>query len=210
MRISYCIVLMVLMSAQLSNAALDQAASLREFLDSSLARQSAGTSAEADPWADPASSFGHLPTYCKTPPKGSKEADRVAALPGQPPRVNFKQYSGYVTADEDHGRALFYYFAEAPNGAASKPLVLWLNGGTFWSSGRGLDFINSHVFDARRTGVLVAGLRRDDGARPVQSEPRRQDAEQEQARREQRYVTLPVTDRSNACALLHGSIDVRR
>jgi hypothetical protein len=87
-----------------------------------------------------------LPTYCKTPPKGSKqEADRVAALPGQPPRVNFKQYAGYVTVDEDHGRALFYYLAEAPYDAASKPPVLWLNGGTFWSSGRGLVSISSHV-----------------------------------------------------------------
>ena len=73
-------------------------------------------------------SFGHLPTYCKSP-KGSKEADRIKALPGQPPRVNFEQYSGYVTVDEEHGRALFYYFVESPYDATSKPLVLWLNGG---------------------------------------------------------------------------------
>ena len=43
--------------------------------------------------------------------------------------IDFEQYSGYVTVDEKNGRALFYYFAEAPRGAASKPLLLWLNGG---------------------------------------------------------------------------------
>jgi serine carboxypeptidase-like clade II len=132
MRISCCIVLVVLLSAQLSNAALDQAASLRER---PLRGPTRGRTRRAA-----------LPTYCKTPPKGSKqEADRVAALPGQPPRVNFKQYAGYVTVDEDHGRALFYYLAEAPYDAASKPPVLWRNGGTFWSSGRGLVSISSHV-----------------------------------------------------------------
>ena len=34
-----------------------------------------------------------------------------------------------MTVDEEHGRALFYYFVESPYDAASKPLVLWLNGG---------------------------------------------------------------------------------
>ena len=87
---------------------------------------------ETDPWVDPVSSFGHLPTDCKTP-EGSKEADRITVLPGQPPRVNFEQYAGYVTVDEEHGRALFYYFVESPYDAASKPLVLWLNGGVYLS-----------------------------------------------------------------------------
>ncbi|KAK3133554.1 hypothetical protein QOZ80_6AG0537990 [Eleusine coracana subsp. coracana] len=135
MEISYCIiVLVILLGAQLSNAALDQATLLRQFLESSWDQQSGVTSAEDDPWSEPETSFGHLPELCKTLPKGSKEADRVVALPGQPPRVNFTQYAGYVTVDEDHGRALFYYFAESPYGAASKPLVLWLNGGPGCSS----------------------------------------------------------------------------
>jgi serine carboxypeptidase-like clade II len=56
-------------------------------------------------------------------------ADRIAALPGQPP-VAFAQYSGYVTVNEERGRALFYWLTEAAGGdAARKPLVLWLNGG---------------------------------------------------------------------------------
>jgi hypothetical protein len=62
-------------------------------------------------------------------------ADRITRLPGQP-EVSFGQYSGYVGVDGDGGgkRALFYYFveADAPD-PASKPLVLWLNGGEFSS-----------------------------------------------------------------------------
>lgn len=54
--------------------------------------------------------------------------DRVSSLPGQP-EVGFGQYSGYVTVDGRKQRALFYYFAEAEQDPASKPLVLWLNGG---------------------------------------------------------------------------------
>ncbi|XP_038714373.1 serine carboxypeptidase-like 45 [Tripterygium wilfordii] len=59
--------------------------------------------------------------------------DRILRLPGQP-WVGFQQYSGYVTVDEKKERALFYYFAEAEIDAASKPLVLWLNGGPGCSS----------------------------------------------------------------------------
>jgi serine carboxypeptidase-like clade 2 len=59
-----------------------------------------------------------------------KAADKIRALPGQPEGVDFNQYGGYVTVDEENGRALFYYLVEAPSGATEKPLVLWLNGGT--------------------------------------------------------------------------------
>lgn len=57
-------------------------------------------------------------------------SDLVTRLPGQP-LVGFRQYSGYVTVDEKKQRALFYYFAEAETEPTSKPLVLWLNGGSF-------------------------------------------------------------------------------
>lgn len=63
-----------------------------------------------------------------------REGDKIAALPGQPGGVDFDQYGGHVTVDADRGRALFYYFVEAPrHQAASKPLLLWLNGGILLS-----------------------------------------------------------------------------
>lgn len=63
------------------------------------------------------------------PQAGLRESDRVEALPGQPRGIDFEQFAGYVTVDPEAGRALFYYFAESPKDASSKPLVLWLNGG---------------------------------------------------------------------------------
>lgn len=61
--------------------------------------------------------------------EGLKEANKIEALPGQPEGVDFNHYSGYVTVDPRAGRALFYYFVESPQDSATKPLVLWLNGG---------------------------------------------------------------------------------
>lgn len=58
------------------------------------------------------------------------QLDRITQLPGQP-QVGFQQYSGYVAVDAKEQRALFYYFVEAEIDPASKPLVLWLNGGLY-------------------------------------------------------------------------------
>ncbi|KAJ0943660.1 putative carboxypeptidase D [Helianthus annuus] len=68
------------------------------------------------------------------PQEGLKDADKISSLPGQPAGTDFDQYSGYVTVDPDHGRALFYYLAESPINSSTNPLVLWLTGGPGCSS----------------------------------------------------------------------------
>ncbi|KAM7271944.1 hypothetical protein ACFE04_031158 [Oxalis oulophora] len=58
------------------------------------------------------------------------EADRVVNLPGQP-RVKFSHYAGYVALDDPDQKALFYWFFEAEEDPANKPLALWLHGGRY-------------------------------------------------------------------------------
>lgn len=61
-----------------------------------------------------------------------RERDKIIAMPGQMEEAEFTQYAGYVTVDANAGRALFYYFAEAPQDPSNKPLVLWMNGGMLY------------------------------------------------------------------------------
>lgn len=62
-------------------------------------------------------------------PYAQQQLDRVSKLPGQNFNVSFEHYAGYVTVNEESGRALFYWLLEADEDPSSKPLVLWLNGG---------------------------------------------------------------------------------
>lgn len=57
------------------------------------------------------------------------ESDRITDLPEQPSTPSISHFSGYVTVNQDHGRALFYWFFEAQSQPSNKPLLLWLNGG---------------------------------------------------------------------------------
>ncbi|XP_038692282.1 serine carboxypeptidase-like 45 [Tripterygium wilfordii] len=81
------------------------------------------------------------------------EANKILKLPGQP-QVSFQQYAGYVTIDEKQQRALFYYFVEAETDPASKPLVLWLNGGPGCSSIGAGAFVEHGPFKPSK-GVLL-------------------------------------------------------
>lgn len=62
---------------------------------------------------------------------GYPAEDLVLTLPGQP-KVDFRQFAGYVNVDEKKGRSLFYYFAEADEHPEKKPLTIWMNGGWFF------------------------------------------------------------------------------
>ncbi|CAH9104278.1 unnamed protein product [Cuscuta europaea] len=64
----------------------------------------------------------------------AQDSDKIEYLPGQPNSPLITQYSGYITVNEFHGRALFYWFFEAQSQPSIKPLVLWLNGGPGCSS----------------------------------------------------------------------------
>ncbi|XP_057971134.1 serine carboxypeptidase-like 45 isoform X2 [Malania oleifera] len=75
----------------------------------------------------------HLNFFMEVKSSSLSQCDKITELPGQP-HVGFQQFSGYVTVGAKNERALFYYFVEAEEDSASKPLVLWLNGGPGCSS----------------------------------------------------------------------------
>ena len=63
---------------------------------------------------------------------GDGSADEVKSLPGLHSKINFRHYSGYLSAL--NGSFLHYWFFESQNDPAKDPVVLWLNGGPGCSS----------------------------------------------------------------------------
>jgi len=126
------LLLLVSVAVLHANASQSQQAQLEKFILSRKARTSGSNKASVrESGVRAKSSLHYLQAqagYLGSDQSALKAADMIRALPGQP-HVDFDQYSGYVTVDEKHGRALFYYFVEAPQDASSKPLLLWLNGG---------------------------------------------------------------------------------
>ena len=125
--------LIICFAALHADASPSQADRLREFI------RSRKNSPSDNKGVFKVSNLGHRvagsllsTSYSDSEQSALKAADKITALPGQPAGgVDFDQYGGYVTVDEENGRALFYYFVEAPQDASTKPLLLWLNGGTY-------------------------------------------------------------------------------
>ena len=66
----------------------------------------------------------YLASYTKDAQK-----DFIQSLPGLDFDPGFKQFSGYLTVDEKHGRKIFYWYLESQNNPDEDPVVLWTNGG---------------------------------------------------------------------------------
>ncbi|KAF8695162.1 hypothetical protein HU200_037773 [Digitaria exilis] len=128
--------LCLLICAAALHADASQEARLREFLRSRRnSRSDRGTFKVSNIGRRVTSSLQRTTSYSGGADQSAlKAADKITSLPGQPDGVDFDQYGGYITVDETNGRALFYYFVEAPQDASTKPLLLWLNGGPGCSS----------------------------------------------------------------------------
>ncbi|KAB2075610.1 hypothetical protein ES319_A07G234300v1 [Gossypium barbadense] len=83
-------------------------------------------------------------------------AELIPSLPGQEDHLSFRQYSGYIVTDAEHGRALFYYFVEcSSNEDVLHPLTLWLNGGPGCSSLGFGAFMENGPFQPGENGTLI-------------------------------------------------------
>ncbi|GMR36557.1 hypothetical protein PMAYCL1PPCAC_06752, partial [Pristionchus mayeri] len=66
----------------------------------------------------------------------SAEDDEIKDLPGVDFDINFKHYSGFLQASDNH--YLHYWFVESQNEPSTDPLIFWFNGGPGCSSLDGL------------------------------------------------------------------------
>lgn len=74
-------------------------------------------------------------------PTPEAQSDRITSLPGLAAPLPFDMFSGYITVDPDHGRALFYWFVESAGDPAKDPILVWMQGGPGCSSLIGYEWV---------------------------------------------------------------------
>ncbi|CAK9186131.1 unnamed protein product [Ilex paraguariensis] len=95
-------------------------------------------------------------------------AELLTALPGQPTNVTFKQYSGYIVTNAQHGRALFYYFVEAESGPGCSPLGVgaFMENGPFQVGENGLLVRNYYSWNSGHYIPQLAALLLEHNQKP--------------------------------------------
>ncbi|KXZ52665.1 hypothetical protein GPECTOR_9g711 [Gonium pectorale] len=54
-------------------------------------------------------------------------ADQILSVPGFGNALPSNHFGGYITVNEEHGRRLFYYFAESERDPANDPVIAALH-----------------------------------------------------------------------------------
>lgn len=100
-------------------------------------------------------SLGTEPDY-RNPVRNGVD-DEIQSLPGLNEPINFRQFSGYLRADNSGTpkKFLHYWFVESQKDPNSAPLLLWLNGGPGCSSLGGL-FTELGPFMANQDGKTLS------------------------------------------------------
>lgn len=90
-------------------------------------------------------------------PIRNRVEDEIESLPGLKDAINFKQFSGYLPADDSDAPKKFihYWFVESQSNATTDPLLLWLNGGPGCSSMLGL-FTELGPFELNNDGKALS------------------------------------------------------
>jgi len=166
--------LLLLICAAALHSDASQEAKLREFIRSRRnSRSDKGTFKVSNIGQRVASGLQRTSYSGGADQSALKAADKITSLPGQPDGVDFDQYGGYITVDEENGRALFYYLVEAPQDASTKPLLLWLNGGKDQACMYVLtrhtivSLLQDTLVPVHRARMLLAWLRSNAGTGPI-------------------------------------------